>query len=199
MTSRMIKKLIAAILIAIGIVVFLPFALALYLSPQNPLVKADAIVVVSGGDTDSRISEGVKLYEQGWAPQIIFSGAAAEGSVSNALAMARIAIAAGVPEEAIIIEENSKTTAENAVFSSKIILEQKFSSIILVTSPYHQRRAYDLFRKELGKGFPIINHSAKDINWSKKNWWDNNVARYLTFGEVSKIFVVFFQGLGDQQ
>ncbi len=195
----MIKKLIAAILIAIGIVVFLPFALALYLSPQNPLVKADAIVVVSGGDTDSRISEGVKLYEQGWAPQIIFSGAAAEGSVSNALAMARIAIAAGVPEEAIIIEENSKTTAENAVFSSKIILEQKFSSIILVTSPYHQRRAYDLFRKELGKGFPIINHSAKDINWSKKNWWDNNVARYLTFGEVSKIFVVFFQGLGDQQ
>jgi uncharacterized SAM-binding protein YcdF (DUF218 family) len=193
----MLKKLFAAILIAILVVVFIPFALAIYLSPQNPLQKADAIVVISGGDTDSRITEGVRLYEQGWAPKVIFSGAAAEGDVSNALAMKRIAIAAGVPSEAIILEEDSKTTAENADFSAKIISANKIASIILVTSPYHQRRAYTVFRKELGKDFTIINHSAKDVNWSKRNWWDNNVARYLTFGEVSKIFVNFAQSLGD--
>ncbi len=195
----MLKKLIAAILIAVLIVIFVPFALAIYLSPQNPLQKADAIVVVSGGDTDSRITEGVKLYEQKWAPKIIFSGAAAEGDVSNALAMARIAITAGVPAEDIILEEKSKTTVENATLSSKIILENRYKSIILVTSPYHQRRASDLFQKELGKEFTIVNHSAKDANWSKKNWWDNNVARYLTFGEVSKIFVNFAQSLGDSK
>jgi uncharacterized SAM-binding protein YcdF (DUF218 family) len=194
----MIKKLIAAILIAVAIVIFLPFALAIYLSPQNPLEKVDAIVVVSGGDTDSRITEGVRLYEQGWAPKIIFSGAAAEGDVSNALAMARIAIVAGVPKENIILEENSKTTAENAKFTAKIVHEMDIKSIILVTSPYHQRRASNLFHKELGKEFIVINHSAKDSNWSKKNWWDNNIARYLTFGEVSKIFVNFAQSLGDK-
>ncbi len=195
----MLKKLIAAVLIAVLVVVFIPFALAIYLSPQNPLQKADAIVVVSGGDTDSRITEGVKLYEQRWAPKIIFSGAAAEGDVSNALAMARIAITAGVPAEDIILEEKSKTTVENAALSAKIIKDNGYKSIILVTSPYHQRRASDLFQKELGKDFAIINHSAKDVNWSKKNWWDNNVARYLTFGEVSKIFVNFAQSLGDSK
>ncbi len=194
----MIKKLIAAILIAVLIVVFIPFALALYLSPQNPLEKTDVIVVVSGGDTDSRITEGVKLYEQGWAPKIIFSGAAAEGDVSNALAMARIAIKAGIPADAIILEEKSQTTAENAQFSARIIRENGYQGIILVTSPYHQRRANNLFKKELGEDFKIINHSAKDQNWSKKNWWDNNVARYLTFGEVSKIFINFAQSLGDK-
>ena len=194
----MFKKLIIAILIAILFVVFLPYGIALYLSPQNSLEKSDAIVVVSGGDTDSRISEGVKLYEQDWAPIIIFSGAAAEGDISNALAMKRIAVASGVPESAIIVEENSKTTQENAKFTSNIILDKGYKSIILVTSPYHQRRAYNLFRKELGNNFIIINHSAKDTNWSKRNWWDNNVARFLTFGEVSKLFVNFFQSLGAE-
>src|SRR5476651_2275352 len=101
----MIKKLIAATLVAVLIVIFIPYAIALYLSPQDSLTKVDAIVVISGGDTDSRISEGVKLYEQGWAPRIIFSGAAAEGDVSNALAMSRIAISSGIPAASIILEE----------------------------------------------------------------------------------------------
>ncbi|MEI6266451.1 MAG: YdcF family protein [bacterium] len=193
----MVKKLIIATLVAILFVVFLPYGIALYLSPQNTLAKSDAIVVVSGGDTDARISEGVRLYEQGWSKKIIFSGAAAEGDVSNALAMKHIAIDSGIPELAIMVEENSKTTLENARFTAQIIKKNNYKSIILVTSPYHQRRAYSLFRTELGDNFTIINHSAKDTNWSKRNWWDNNVARFLTFGEVSKLFVIFFQSLGS--
>ena len=198
MTERkMIKKLIIAVLIAIAVVIFIPVAIAIYLSPQDSLKKVDAIVVVSGGDTDSRISEGVKLYEQGWAPALIFSGAAAEGDVSNALAMKRIAISKGVPAANILIEEDSKTTEENAKFTAKMLKTGNFKSIILVTSPYHQRRAYNLFRMELGKDYTILNHSAVDSNWRKTNWWDSSIARFLTFGELSKIFINFFQGIGS--
>ena len=167
----MLKKLLISIFIGITLVIFVPMLIAVYLSPQDPLAKTDAIVVVSGGDTDARITEGVKLYQQAWAPKIIFSGAAAEGDVSNALAMARIAIASGVPSEDIVIEEKSKTTVENAEFTSILIRENDFKRIILVTSPYHQRRAYNQFRASLGENFPIINHSAKDETWRKKNWW----------------------------
>ena len=39
--------------------------------------KADAIVVVSGGDTNARTDEAIKLYKEGWAPLIVVSGAAA--------------------------------------------------------------------------------------------------------------------------
>lgn len=193
----MVKKLIAAVLIAILIVVFLPIAIAIYLSPQDSLEKVDAIVVVSGGDTDARISEGVKLYEQKWAPALIFSGAAASGDVSNALAMKRIAESKGVPGASILIEEDSKTTEENAKFTAKMLKDNEFKSIILVTSPYHQRRAYTLFRKELGSEYKIVNHSSVDVNWSKKNWWDNSFARFLTFGELSKIFVNFTENLNS--
>jgi len=190
----MIKKLLISIFIAIVAVIFVPMLIAVYLSPQDSLSKVDAIVVVSGGDTDARIAEGVRLYLQKWAPKIIFSGAAAEGDVSNALAMKRIAIASGVPAGDIIIEEKSKTTEENADFTAKVIEENKVKSIILVTSPYHQRRAYNQFRYYLGKDFVILNHSAKDTTWRKQGWWENANARFLTLGEVMKNFYELLQG-----
>lgn len=190
----MIKKLIISIFIAIAVVIFVPILTAVYLSPQSPLEKTDAIVVVSGGDTDARIAEGVKLYLQKWAPKLIFSGAAAEGDVSNALAMERIAVSQGVPVEDVLIEEKSKTTAENADFTANIIRDNKFASIILVTSPYHQRRAYTQFRQALGKDFKIINHSAVDETWRKKSWWENANARLLTLGEIMKNFYEILEG-----
>lgn len=190
----MIKKLIISILIAVAVVIFAPMLIAVYLSPQSPLAKADAIVVVSGGDTDARISEGVKLYLQKWAPKLVFSGAAAEGDVSNALAMKRIAVTKGVPAGDILIEENSKTTVENADFTAKIIRDNDYKSIILVTSPYHQRRAYTQFREFLGKDFIILNHSAIDSTWAKKSWWENANARFLTLGEIMKNFYEIIRG-----
>jgi len=190
----MIKKLLTSIFIGVTLVLFVPMLIAVYLSPQDSLAKADAIVVVSGGDTDARITEGVKLYQQEWAPKIVFSGAAAEGNVSNALAMKRIAMASGVPSGDILIEELSKTTAENADFTAKVIATEDYKSIILVTSPYHQRRAYTQFRAALGKDFLILNHSAKDQSWRKQGWWENANARFLTLGEVMKNFYELFQG-----
>lgn len=184
----MIKKLFLAISVGIFLIVVIPILISIYLSPQDELAKADAIVVISGGDTDARISEGIKLFEQKWAPVLIFSGAAAEGDVSNALAMKRIAVSKGIPAKDILIEENSKTTSENAGMTTEVINSNGIKSIILVTSPYHQRRAYNEFRKSLGKEFAIINHSAKDEAWRKKNWWENANARFLTFGEMMKNF-----------
>jgi uncharacterized SAM-binding protein YcdF (DUF218 family) len=190
-----VKKLIISIFIGIALVIFIPMVIAVYLSPQDSLQKVDAIVVVSGGDTDARISEGVKLYQQEWASKIVFSGAAAEGDVSNALAMKRIAIVSGVVEDDILVEEEAKTTVENANFTTKILNENGFKSIILVTSPYHQRRAYNQFRSALGKDYIILNHSAKDETWRKKNWWENANARFLTLGEIMKNFYELFRGV----
>lgn len=180
------------------LVVALPLAIGWYLSPQDTLKRVDAIVVVSGGDNNARIEKGVELYKEGWAPILMYSGAAAEGDVSNAKAMQNISVKMGVPVSDIIIEEDSKTTLENASFSAKIINEKGFRSIILVTSPYHQRRTFEQFKKEL-PDLEIINQSAVDENWRKKGWWENNVARFLTAGELGKMVVIFlqdtFQGL----
>jgi hypothetical protein len=41
----------------------------------------------------------------------------------------------------------------------------------------------------------ILNQSALDGNWRKKGWWQTNVGRFLTVGELGKIFINFVQGL----
>src|SRR5690606_33068531 len=59
---------------------------------------ADVIVAVSGGDTAARTREAIRLYHDGWAPRLVFSGAAEDkNSPSNAAVMRDIALASGVP------------------------------------------------------------------------------------------------------
>lgn len=194
---KIIRKLITTVAIFILLLVALPLFIGWYLSPQDVLKKADAIVVISGGDNNERIQKGVDLYEEGWAPILVFSGAAAEGEVSNAKMMKTISISKGVPGDDILIEEKSTTTEENAEFTSDLLKREGFDSYILVTSPYHQRRAYELFKKQ-NEAAEITNQSAQDENWRKKGWWENNVGRFLTFGEVAKLFVNLAQNIGGK-
>jgi uncharacterized SAM-binding protein YcdF (DUF218 family) len=174
------------ILSGLGVAVF--FGVGYYLSPQSPLAKVDAIVAISGGETDARTTEAVNLYKDGWAPHIIFSGAALDpNGPSNARAMANIAQKAGVPADAIMLDETSLNTRGNATNVAALIHDYNFHSIILVTSPYHQRRASIAFQRALGNGFTIINHSSFDQNWRRSHWWATSYSRNLTYSELQKV------------
>jgi uncharacterized SAM-binding protein YcdF (DUF218 family) len=103
---------------------------------------AGAIVVISGGDTQARTSEAITLFNDGWAPLIIFSGAAADkDGPSNAAVMRQQAVEAGVPVSATIIEDLSETTKQNAEQVREHLRANSIDDIILVTSGYHMRRA----------------------------------------------------------
>ena len=103
--------------------------------------KADAIVVVSGGDTFARTDKAVEMYQQGWSNKLIFSGASADpDSISNAEAMRRAATAQGVPDGDIYLDEHSKDTRENAQNTVEILHQLGAKNVILVSSPYHLRR-----------------------------------------------------------
>lgn len=153
---------------------------------------ADAIVVVSGGDTNARVQEGVALFKQGWGKQLIFSGAAAdETGLSNALAMKKYAVKLGVSESFISTEEFSRNTAENAQNTSRYIEQNNLSRIILVTSAYHQRRANLEFSRSIGDTVEIINHPvASDRQWSPY-WWATPVGWWLVVGELAKISIFY--------
>ena len=183
--------LFVLLLIAAGVL----FGIGYYLSPQSPMQKADAIVAISGGETQERALEAIKLYRQGWAPVIIFSGAAADSSgPSNAKAMADLAIQAGIPAPDILLDKTSENTEQNATNVASIIHQQGFTSIILVTSPYHQRRADIVFRRALGSNVAILDHSAVDTGWRRSDWWATAASRRLTFSELSKVIYELAHG-----
>jgi uncharacterized SAM-binding protein YcdF (DUF218 family) len=124
------------------------------------------------------------------------SGAARDAGESNAEAMKRLAVKLGVPTDEVLVEKESRNTFDNAKFTRDILTNNNVESIILVTSPYHQRRASLTFNRYLGDSVKIINHSAADSAWRKNGWWNNIWARKITLSELQKIMYlsVFFKG-----
>ncbi len=88
------------------------------------------------------------LYEAGRAPLIIVSGAALDGRRSEASVMASALERRGVPPSAIIEENHSLTTHQNAVYSAQILKALGISRFLLVTSALHMPRAMASFQKQ---------------------------------------------------
>lgn len=160
---------------------------------EGSCIKSDAIVVVSGGDTQARTTAGIRLYENGWADTLVLSGAAQDKSgPSNAEAMRLQAIGAGIPEEAIIIDTESESTQQNAENTLSIFSENNFNDVILVTSGYHQRRASLEFNKR-AENVVIRNYPVtQDRDWSWA-WWTTPRGWWLAGGEMVKI-IAFYIG-----
>ena len=177
-------KVIKGIIIVIVGFAFLTWAIGAYLAPDN-LAKckdlmpsaeagcgrADAIVAVSGGDTTARANEAIKLYKNGWAGILVFSGAAADKTgPSNAAVMKQQAIDAGIDPNVILVEETSETTTENAAETISLFKKHNITSAILVTSAYHQRRALLEFDRR-ALGVDVRAHPVEtDKQWSSV-WW----------------------------
>lgn len=148
---------------------------------------ADAIVAVSGGDTEARAAESIALYQKGWAKTLVFAGAAKDPeSPSNALVMKGQALAAGVPEDAILMDDMSINTPENAENIYAIAQKHDIHSVIVVTSPYHQLRTSVLFKKAFAGYGDVRSHpTTTDKNWSTF-WWIQPYNWYLVTGEMIK-------------
>ena len=156
--------------------------------------KADAIIVVSGGDTSARTQRGVDLYKNGWADILIFSGAAQDKSgPSNAAEMKRLALEQGVPVSRIFIDELAETTQENAVNIQQIISRQQLRDVILVTSGYHQRRASLELKSQVSEVTIRNAPVTQDKQWSWW-WWLTPHGWWLAIGEFTKIIIFFIRG-----
>ena len=114
----------------------------------HALEKADVIVGFGCYDEDipKRCAE---LFHRGVAPYVCFSGGLGRNtsgiwSKSEAERFAAIAIAEGVPEERIILENKSTNSAENLLFTPRVLAEAgvKAEKIIAVHKPYMERRLW---------------------------------------------------------
>lgn len=183
-----IVGLLIGIVLTVALGVFALAAVGHALAIEDPLEKADAIVAISG-DTGARTSTAVSLWKQGFAPLIVFSGSALDpDSVSSAEIMRREALRQGVPENATVIEPASATTEDNATEVAKLMVDRKLRSAILVTSPYHQRRADMLFKRAFEPtGIVLRNYPARDLEWDPNLWWVRDPLRSRTLIELAKL------------
>jgi uncharacterized SAM-binding protein YcdF (DUF218 family) len=121
---------------------------------DQKLEKAD--VIIGLGSTDTRTAGWcAKLYHEGYAPFILFTGGRGRISRdvfegSEAELYAKLAISLGVPDEAILRETEAANTGQNISLSYELLKRRGLmcGKIILVTKPYMLRRAYATFMKQ---------------------------------------------------
>ena len=119
---------------------------------ENIPPSVGAIVVLTGGRfyTKLRTLYGVELYYRFKDIPLLFSGGLVDKTqdvIAEAEIAARIAENLGVPRERIIVEEESRNTYENALYTLKILKERNIKNFLLVTSGFHMYRAMAVFRK----------------------------------------------------
>ncbi len=118
--------------------------------------RYDAIVVLGarvyrgGGPSDAlryRVHTGARLYREGKAPLVVFTGGSPEPATTptEAQVALRLALAEGVPLEVCLLEEESRTTWENAAFVAPLLRERSMARVRVVTDRYHLPRALRCF------------------------------------------------------
>ena len=126
----------------------------------NALPRADAIVVLGGGSyawlrraeirledlKNSRLATGARAWLAGRAPVVILSGGRGGNGTSEATLMAAAMARVGVPASALMLEERSRDTRDNALFTAQLAGRHDIRRVLLVTSAVHMPRASYWFR-----------------------------------------------------
>jgi uncharacterized SAM-binding protein YcdF (DUF218 family) len=101
------------------------------------------------GEAADRAVHALRLYKAKLAPKILISGGNVfpDGRMSEGQSLAELLESWAVPRGAIIVEDTSRNTFENARESARVWQSEGFQSGLLVTSAMHMPRALATFRK----------------------------------------------------
>ncbi len=118
---------------------------------------------------NDRLMQGIILYKKGIIKKIFFtsgSGSLEHPEMKEAPLAKKFLLDIGIPEQDILIEQESNNTYENAVFS-KPLIEGSFSGkkFLLITSASHMRRSLACFRKA---GIEALPYSTDRLSGPRK-------------------------------
>lgn len=97
-----------------------------------------------------RTERAVRLWREEKAPVIVFTGGVGRNPPSEAQVAGAVARSMGVPEEAILLEDRSTSTEENARLAATLIDARR---VLVVTDSYHvfrTRRVFARYFEEVG-------------------------------------------------
>lgn len=120
--------------------------------------RADVIIVLGSAvwanerpspSLNARMQHAIGLYRQGIAPYLILCGGVGKNPPSEAEVMRRLAVSAGVPADALVLEDRSRSTEENLANAKKLMDARGWQTAVIVSDPFHLYRA-ELIARDLG-------------------------------------------------
>jgi uncharacterized SAM-binding protein YcdF (DUF218 family) len=152
-----------------------------YLIASDKLERVDAIVILSGAEND-RIPEAARLYQEGYSDTVILTDTGlsktptpgTEESPIDPNGIKAVELAnMGVPISNIILPE---TIVNSTVGEAEAVLDtmqrQGMESAMIVTDPYHTRRAMIIFDNIFeGTGIQLFSHPVAGHWFKPFSWW----------------------------
>jgi uncharacterized SAM-binding protein YcdF (DUF218 family) len=179
------RHLARAILLAlvVGVIAFTAvsfFGVGRWMFVEDPLDKAQAIVVLSGR-IPMRAKEAARLYKAAYAPQVWLTRANEPAASLQEMHIAylgedffnsRVLMHEGVPANAIrVLEPPIDNTADEVRAIAAELEQEKGAAVIIVTSKAHTRRVRTLWRELTGGRGRAIVRAASTDPFAPGHWW----------------------------
>lgn len=181
--------------------------LGAWLVVEDPLQKADAIIVL-GGTMYERPLEAVELHQAGWAPQIYLFRQVADFGETQLMArgvpylrevdiQVDVLRRLGVEPQAIHVLNEAGSTAEEASLLAALASREKFARLIIITSKQHTRRARLVMTRRLdGLGVQVIMRASRFDRSDVDRWWANRSTLRFTLFETQRL-LGYWIGVAD--
>ena len=151
------RRRVVAALLALTCALWLgSAACVLWLASHDRSAPADAIVVLGAAQyrgrpspvLRARLDHAVELYAQGLASRLVLTGGIAEGDTASEAAVSRsYVLQAGVPDSAILLENDGRTTEQSLRAVAALLEARGLERVILVSDPFHLFRASVVARR----------------------------------------------------
>ena len=170
-----LMAVVAALVLAVAARGFWLPVIGNFLVVEDPLVQADAVVALGGGGA-ARVAEAAALYHAGCAARVVVTNAKLDlpgVRESYGELAAREAGWQGVPaEDVVILPQVVATTYEEALAVRELAQDRGWRALLVVTDPFHTRRARLCFRQALaGTGITVAVRPVDDHPYDPDAWW----------------------------
>lgn len=143
------NRLLAGVVIAVVVAWTVSAAAVMIWGARDRARASDAIVVLGAAQyvgrpspvLRARLDHALELWQRGLAPRLIFTGGMGVGDTTSEAAVSRnYALRHGVPDTAILMEDEGRTTRESLAAVSAIMHARQMRTAILVSDPFHMLR-----------------------------------------------------------
>jgi len=197
--KRRLQQMAGGAMIALALAItlsslWLPWGAQVLIVNERPQ-KADAIVVLGGGSGDREIT-GARLYAEGYAPLVMTSGEPIGlpglGRVTFARLSANELEQRGVPATVITELPASTSTCDDARLALAA-LPPGAKRVLVVTDPFHTRRAQWLFNRAAG-GVEVVIIAANPSWFNAARWWTEERGIIVVGQEYVKFGMTMVKG-----
>ncbi|HEX2190650.1 MAG TPA: ElyC/SanA/YdcF family protein [Longimicrobiaceae bacterium] len=173
------------------------------LTVRDSVTRADLILVL-GGEVNTRPAHAAELYRRGVAPRVVLVRERAGPAVEAGLYPGRTEVAVrilrrdGVPDSAITVlapPRGASSTAEEAAALRAHLARTGTRRVAVVTNPYHSRRARMALRRATrGLRVEVLLSPTPAWGFTERDWWRSEDGLVAYFNEWVKLAAYLLRG-----